>query len=518
MVASLSWSGTKVLAASSQGTLILSRPIMVLRTDAQHLATAPEGTRWSWALARQAGAKWKALDLARQFMLVTSIALIIGMQFIGYWVAHRIGEGIIATHGVTAALYAESFVKSRTQELATQDTLSPESREALDRLILPRAMGQPIVGFRIWKGDTVVYSDKPEYIGKVFPPTKLRDMAWKGRLSVEYEEHAPDHGPPLKADEALLEIYIPIRRSGGNNDIIALAETYQIAPELKRELRGAKIGTWIVVAGFTISMLLLQFMIVLRGSRTITEQRSALSDRITQLSRLLEENSALRDRAQEASRRVAEMNEQILRRIGSDLHDGPVQVLGMSVLRLDSLRDTVSSASADIVKEADVDIAALRGALRECLAEIRNLSSGLAPADIDRLSLADTLRVAAQRHERHTGTQVSVDLDPMPEGVSLAIKSCFFRLVQEGLTNAFRHAEGIGQQVTARRTGDVIEVAVLDRGPGLVATAEPDTDGGLGLAGLRDRVESLGGEFEFGPRPDGGMRLGARLRHVSLPA
>lgn len=445
-------------------------------------------------------------------MLVTSIALIIGMQFIGYWVSHRIGEGIIATHGVTAALYAESFVEGRIQELAHKDTLSPESREALDRLILPQAMGQPIVGFRIWKGDTVVYSDKAEYIGKVFPPTKLRDLAWKGRLAVEYEDHAPDHGPALKAHEALLEIYIPIRRSGGSNDIIALAETYQIAPELKRELRGAKIGTWIVVAGFTISMLLLQFMIVLRGSRTIAEQREALSDRIAQLSRLLEENSALRNRAQEASRRVAEMNEQILRRIGSDLHDGPVQVLGMSVLRLDSLRDTVSSASTEIVQEADVDIQALRDALRECLAEIRNLSSGLAPAAIDRISLADTLRVAAQRHERHTGTHVAVELGPLPEGVSLAIKSCFFRLVQEGLTNAFRHAEGLGQKVVAQHTGDIVEVAVLDRGPGVLSGSQPDPDGGLGLAGLRDRVESLGGEFEFSPRPDGGMRLSARLR------
>lgn len=488
---------------------------MALPPNGDRITADAHGGPWSWTFARNAEARWKALDLARQFMLVTSIALILGMQFIGYWVSHRIGEGIIATHGVTAALYAESFVETRIQELATKDTLTQDSREALDRLMVPQAMGQPIVGFRIWKGDTVVYSDKPEYIGKVFPPTKLRDMAWKGRLSVEYEDHAPDHGPALKADEALLEIYIPIRRSGGSNDIIALAETYQIAPELKRELRGAKIGTWIVVAGFTISMLLLQFMIVLRGSNTIAEQRGALHDRITQLSRLLEENSALRDRAQEASRRVAEMNEQILRRIGSDLHDGPVQVLGMSVLRLDSLRDTVSSAGTEIVQEADVDISALREGLRECLAEIRNLSSGLAPADIDRLSLAEALRVAAQRHERHTGTHVSVDLEAMPDGVSLAIKSCFFRLVQEGLTNAFRHAEGIGQQVAARCQGDIIEVCVLDRGPGLMANTDPDPDGGLGLAGLRDRVESLGGEFDFAPRPDGGMQLRGRLRHVS---
>lgn len=471
----------------------------------------------AWLLRQQRAlaSRWERLDLAQQFMLITSVALIVGMQFVGQWVAQRIGEGIINTHGATSALYAESFIRGRVQELATRETLSAESRKALDELLLPQAVGQAFAGFRIWKGDTVVYSDKPELIGQVFPRSRLLDQAWQGKLAVEYEEHEPGHGPDIAHDQALLEIYIPIRRLSGGNEVIALAETYIIAPELRKELRSARLGTWFAVASFTAGLLLLQFFIVRRGNRTIREQRAALNHRIEELSDLLSENRTLRARSQEASRRVAEMDERILRRIGSDLHDGPVQFLGMAVLRLDSLQDCVSAMPKAVMEEARVDIDALREGLRECLAEIRNLSSGLAPADIERLNLADTLALAAQRHERHTGTQVELDIGALPDDVPLALKSCFFRLVQEGLTNAYRHAEAKGQAVTAHAKGDIIEVTVLDRGAGAVQPPAADGESGFGLAGLRDRVESLGGDLVFTSRAGGGSRLAATLRFSS---
>ena len=125
---------------------------MVLPPNEDRITADADGGPWSWTFARNAEARWKALDLARQFMLVTSIALILGMQFIGYWVSHRIGEGIIATHGVTAALYAESFVETRIQELATKDTLTQDSREAPDGLVVPQGLGQPQCGCSPWRG------------------------------------------------------------------------------------------------------------------------------------------------------------------------------------------------------------------------------------------------------------------------------------------------------------------------------------------------------------------------------
>ena len=93
------------------------------------------------------------------------------------------------------------------------------------------------------------------------------------------------------------------------------------------------------------------------------------------------------------------------------------------------------------------------------------------------------------------------------QDLPLAVKICVGRVVQEGLTNAWRHADGAGQEVVATRVGDLLSVAVRDRGPGLSRTSRQDDDlYGLGLAGLAGRVESLGGTLTLRDRRDGVTR------------
>jgi signal transduction histidine kinase len=84
----------------------------------------------------------------------------------------------------------------------------------------------------------------------------------------------------------------------------------------------------------------------------------------------------------------------------------------------------------------------------------------------------------------------------------LAVKICVGRVVQEGLTNASRHAGGAGQQVIVEQQGDDLTVTVRDRGPGLKGADQADIYG-LGLAGLAGRVESLGGQLVLRNRRDG---------------
>jgi signal transduction histidine kinase len=75
-----------------------------------------------------------------------------------------------------------------------------------------------------------------------------------------------------------------------------------------------------------------------------------------------------------------------------------------------------------------------------------------------------------------------------------------FRFAQEGLANASRHAEGRDLEVELRCSAEEVRLAVRDRGPGL--PERPADRGGLGLGGLRDRVESLGGTFVARTRPE----------------
>jgi len=99
------------------------------------------------------------------------------------------------------------------------------------------------------------------------------------------------------------------------------------------------------------------------------------------------------------------------------------------------------------------------------------------------------------------------------------LKICVYRFVQEGLTNAFRHADGMGQAVSARGT-QVLEVSVSDDGQGF-ATGGPAAGTGLGLAGLRARIEAIGGRLEVCSTPGLGTHLAAsfdlgKVRHAEV--
>jgi signal transduction histidine kinase len=107
---------------------------------------------------------------------------------------------------------------------------------------------------------------------------------------------------------------------------------------------------------------------------------------------------------------------------------------------------------------------------------------------------------------------VEVGFTPLPSGVRLPteVEDVAYRVVREGLTNAIKHAPGAAVQVRLATHGDELEIEVRDAGAtrasGLAATGS-----GLGLAGMRERVESLGGSLEAGPGAGGGWRLAVRL-------
>ena len=148
----------------------------------------------------------------------------------------------------------------------------------------------------------------------------------------------------------------------------------------------------------------------------------------------------------------------------------------------------------------------IRGAATDALREVRELSRGLALPEINNLSLQDELHLVAQRHEQRTGTKVKVTLGALPEDAPLPFKLCLYRFVQETLNNAYRHARGQGQAISADYMDGLLHISVKDSGPGMSADAMMvDTAGRtrLGLAGLRNRVESLGGLFSIDSSADG---------------
>jgi signal transduction histidine kinase len=134
------------------------------------------------------------------------------------------------------------------------------------------------------------------------------------------------------------------------------------------------------------------------------------------------------------------------------------------------------------------------------------MSKGLMLPEVEDLPLPEVIKRMALNHERRTGTKVTVHCGTISHTLTHGIKICVYRFVQEGLNNAFRHADGNGQVVMCRIDDSVLYLAVQDDGgTGVSGPAPPDS--GLGLVGMRERVESLGGVFRVSHLPNGGSRF-----------
>jgi signal transduction histidine kinase len=154
---------------------------------------------------------------------------------------------------------------------------------------------------------------------------------------------------------------------------------------------------------------------------------------------------------------------------------------------------------------------------REALAEMRRMVGVLrrpeeAPALAPQPSLEHLDGLVAQAREAGLPVELRIEGEPvqLPAGVDLTA----YRLVQEGLTNAMKHAHAERTQVVVRYGDNDIEVTVSDDGRGTLG-CDGAASGGHGLVGMRERVSGYGGELEAGPRPGGGYRLRARLPVVS---
>jgi len=112
---------------------------------------------------------------------------------------------------------------------------------------------------------------------------------------------------------------------------------------------------------------------------------------------------------------------------------------------------------------------------------------------------------------RRTGSTVAVAALDLPDQFSLATKIALYRVTQEALTNAWRHADGAGQTVVAAGGAASVEVAISDAGPGFDPATLGASEERLGMLGMRERVESLGGEFVVESLPGDGTRVVARL-------
>lgn len=453
------------------------------------------------------------LTFSQRFMVASLVILLAGMLGIGAWVEKQIELGVIHRTGATTALYVDSFVAPNLQELGQSNELLPSHVEELSALLQNTPMGEQIVSFRVW--DTrgrVLYSTDQSTIGKTYPMREGLLRARLGEVSSEISQLEEEENAPLGAVyERLLETYSPVWLSG-TNQVIAVAEYYQLTDDLDREIGVLKRRSWLVVgAGITVMYLLLSGF-VRTASDTITRQKSELGRKVAQLTALLSQNQELHGRVRRAAASVALLNESYLRRIGSELHDGPAQDLGLSLLKLDAVAGRIESVQGEAVEEGMMEqLTEVQASLESAFKEMRAIAAGLSLPQLTDLSLPETVIRVVRAHERRTGTQVALDLGSVPEQITLPLKITVYRVIQEALNNAFRHANGADQRVCVDSAENQLVIEITDAGPGFQPEPAGAWHGHLGLSGMRERVESLGGHFRIESEIGQGTRIIAHL-------
>lgn len=199
-------------------------------------------------------------------------------------------------------------------------------------------------------------------------------------------------------------------------------------------------------------------------------------------------------------------------RIARELHDVVAHhmsaIVVQAALAQDRLEPDPAAAKRALGQIEDVSRSALR--------EMRQILGVLRQADDDRGALAPAPSLGnlneLYAHARDGGLTVDASLEggrtPLPPAVELTA----YRIVQEAITNAMRHAAGTHVAVHLEQTPHALNIEVVDDGTAAGKPAAKRADGaGHGLIGMRERVSLLQGTFDAGPRPGGGFRVAATL-------
>jgi len=457
-----------------------------------------------YALLRRASdvrAAWRDLSLVQLYLVVAGTALVIFTGLSALWVSGQFERSLVAGRTPSAIALVEDVVQPLIQGLNGDTSLSADATAAFDNLMAASDVAAQVAVLRLWRpnGALVYRSDRPKASAPTWLPTgsdrELDHDALEQRLGT-----------------TLVEIKAPLYRTGTRH-IIAIAQLYGRADSMGASLQQIVLQSALVLGLLATAMLVIVFLVVQKANGQIEAQQQLIGEQKAERAHLASQNEALRNLTEVIHRRGVDHSEKMLRRIGSDLHDGPAQHLALVLLRLDELAPVLDKPAQTGPGTSGNTLETIRRATSDALKEIRHISSGLALPELQKISLQDALLIAVRAHQRATGTPVAATFDNLPTRLPLPMTICLYRFSQEALNNAFRHAGGSGQSLRATYEGGTISVEVADTGPGFVVDPSATGRGRLGLSGLRYRVESLGGSLQINSAIGRGAKLTVQFRN-----
>ena len=321
---------------------------------------------------------------------------------------------------------------------------------------------------------------------------------------------------PLPGLIALFALAIPMIHFVAQSESFAapffmvLVWAYSVGalPDLRSALRALAI-VWVGIAGVSISfaepvvgdfIFPIGFATAAWGAGRTIQHRGRLAAELHEAALRAEE-----EREEQAAQAVADER----RRIAREMHDVVAHSVSVMVVQAGGARRILDRDPARAAEAAKLIEATGRGALLEMRRLLGVLGSEGEPAAMAPQPTLDEIGALVARAEAAglpVALHVEGDRRPLPAGAEAAI----YRVVQEALTNALKHAGSAPTEVVLRWGPNALDVTVADRGRGSAPRSDLPS-GGHGIVGMRERVRIYGGELSAGPQPGGGFAVRAHL-------
>ncbi|HWR13518.1 MAG TPA: ATP-binding protein [Terriglobales bacterium] len=191
------------------------------------------------------------------------------------------------------------------------------------------------------------------------------------------------------------------------------------------------------------------------------------------------------------ARKLVQAQETERKSLSRELHDEVGQTLtalGMELANIEAMRTAEESSFRDRIDEA-------KRLNAEAMRSVRGLAMGLRPSMLDDLGLEPALEWQGREFSRHTGVPATVRVKGGFDDLDDQVRTCIYRVVQEALTNCARHAHASHVEISVTKESEKVLVEIKDNGKGFDVRMKTRT--GLGLIGMKERVESLGGELSI---------------------
>jgi two-component system, NarL family, sensor kinase len=400
-------------------------------------------------------------------LVVGTLAVLVVVGLLGSLAARRLAEREAVNDAATTAdVLAEAVIQPAvTDALLTGD---PAAVRALDAVVRERVLGPAVVRVKLWDTEgRVLYADEPALVGRTFALTPdQRAVLRSPRTQAEVSDLSQSENE-FETGDRLLEVYRPVWTPSGSELLFEMYAPYESVGQRAGQLaRG--------FAGVTLSSLLLLVILVAPILWHLTQR----------LRRAQAQRELLLARAVDAS-------DQERRRIAASLHDGPVQELAAT-----SFAVAGAAAHAERVDQGQLadDLRRASSGVRSSIRALRSLLVDIYPPGLASAGLPAALADLAQ-NVRDRDVVVQLDL-PAPDAVRLGPEQerLVFRVVQECLRNAVKHAAPCTLTVSLHHeeAGSVLDV--VDDGPGFdvrAVTSAPDP-GHLGLQVMADAASAAG--------------------------